>query len=81
MSSELKRMNRIRQMRIQISYKRVRQILFCVGLSLTIWRSYECLQKYTNQNLSTKVTMVKSDETFFPSIVVCPFVDTLYNVR
>ena len=68
-------------MGIKISYKRVTQILFCLGLSLTIWRSYECLQKYFNQNLGTKVSMVKNNETFFPSIVVCPTKDIAYNLR
>ena len=74
-------MNRIHNMWINISYKRVTQILFLVGLNLTIWRSYECLQKYLNQNLSTKVSMVKSNETFFPSIVICPTENNAYNLR
>ena len=73
--------NRIRKMRIQMSYKRVTEILFCLGLCLTIWRSYDCLQKYSNQNLSTKVSMVKSTKTFFPSMVICPTYNSAYNVR
>ena len=75
------RMKRIRNMRIRIQYKMITQILFCLGLSLTLWRSHECLQKYLYQNLSTKVTLVKSNETVFPTIVICPKFDSAYNLR
>ena len=68
-------------MRIQITYERITQILFCLGLGLTIWRSYECLQKYLYYNVSTKVSMAKSNETLAPSIVICPTFDSAYNKR
>ena len=57
----------------------VKSLIFCVGLSLTIWRSSECLQKYLHANLSTKVTMVKTNEVILPSLVLCPA--TKYNHR
>ena len=68
-------------MRIQATYEWITQILFCLGLGLTIWRSYECLQKYLYRNVSTKLSMVKSNETFAPSVVICPTFDSAYNRR
>ena len=32
--------------------------LFCVGLTLTLWRSYDCLQKHLYNKLGTKFNMV-----------------------
>ena len=57
----------------------LRPIVFCIGLSLTVWRSFECLQKYQHQNLSTRVTMVQSFETLSPAIVICPSAE--FNLR
>ena len=57
----------------------LRPIVFCLGLSLTVWQSFECLQKYKHHNLSTKVTMVQSFETLSPAIVICPSGE--YNLR
>ena len=57
----------------------VKSLIFCVGLCLTIWRSFECLQKYLHANISTKVTMVKTNEMILPSLVLCPA--TEYNQR
>ena len=57
----------------------VRILIFGVGLSLTVWRSFECLEKYINANLSTKVTMVESINTTLPSLVICA--ESPYNER
>ena len=46
-------------------------VLFSIGFTLTIWRSFDCLQKYNNENLSAKVSMVKPFETYLPSLVLC----------
>ena len=59
----------------------VTHTLFCIGLTLTIWRSYECLQKYLYHNLSTKVSMVKSNETIFPTVVICPTYTESFSQR
>ena len=59
--------------------KSFKAILFAIGLSLTIWRSHECLQKYSNSNLSTKVNMFNSFETVLPVIVICPSYMESYN--
>ena len=54
-------------------------ILFIVGFSLTLWRAKECVKKYLNYNLSTRVTLVKSYQTVQPNIVVCPLFFAAYN--
>ena len=59
----------------------LKPILFCLGLSLTLWRSYDCLQKYFHLNISTKITMVKSFQTELPAIVICPEYFSSYNLR
>lgn len=56
----------------------IKSFFFCIGLTLTIWRSYECFQKYLHENMSTRVTMVNNIETIVPSIVIC---DEGYNSR
>ena len=56
----------------------IKSFFFCIGFTLTIWRSYECFQKYLHENLSTRVTMVNNIETIVPSIVIC---DEGYNSR
>ena len=58
-----------------------KEAFFCFGLCLTMWRSYGCLQKYLNNNLSTKVKMVNSFETFRPVFVVCPSSSSSYKLR
>ena len=59
----------------------VKRVLFCIGVGLTLWRSYECFEKYLYSNLSTKVSMLKSSETFMPSLVICPSYFSAYNQR
>ena len=58
-----------------------KKAFFCFGLCLTMWRSYGCLQKYLNNNLSTRVKMVNSFETFRPVFVVCPSSSSSYKLR
>ena len=55
-------------------------ILFCIGLILTLWRSYDCLLKHLNENLSTRVVMVPSYETLFPSLTLCPHYHEAYDL-
>ena len=57
----------------------IKSFFFCIGLTLTIWRSYECFQKYLYNNLSTKVTMKDNFQTLLPSLVVCEFKDGHYG--
>ena len=52
--------------------KNFQNILFVIGLILTIWRSYDCLQKYLYSNLGTKVTMESSFDVVRPSVIICP---------
>ena len=54
-----------------ISKNKLQSIFFCIGLSLTIWRSCECLEKYLHDNLATKVFVVENHKTTLPSLVVC----------
>ena len=62
-----------------ISEKKLRLFLLCVGLTLMIERSYECLQKLQNSNLSVKMNMARSNETFAPSLTICPEYFSSYN--
>ena len=55
-------------------------ILFTVGLILTFWRSYACLQKYLYSNLSTKVTMESSFDIVRPSVVICPTFEDSFKI-
>ena len=55
--------------------------LFLIGLSLIVWRSYECLQKHLHESLGTRVAMVKSYETIIPSLTLCPAYLEAYNLR
>ena len=59
----------------------LKSVIFCVGLCLTLWRSFDCLNKYFNLNLSTKVTMVRSFEAELPAIIICPEFFSSYNLR
>ena len=63
-----------------ISEKKLRLFLLCVGLTLMIERSYECLQKFLNSNLSVKMNMARSNETFAPSLTICPEYFWSYNI-
>ena len=50
-----------------------------MGLTLTVWRSYECLEKYFKANLGTRIKMKSSYETILPMIVLCPEYFAAYN--
>ena len=64
------------------SHLHFKEAFFCFGLLLTIWRSYGCLQKYLNNNLSTGVKMVNSFEKMFrPVFVVCPSSSSSYKLK
>lgn len=52
--------------------KNLKIILFIIGLSLTIWRGFECLEKFYHSNYSTRVIMVPTIETIRPAITICP---------
>ena len=66
---------------IKLLVNNLKPILFIVGFILTIWRSNECIKKYFNNNLSTRVSLLKSFETFQPNIVVCPSYFDAYNAE
>ena len=65
----------------QMNILHLKKVLLCIGICLTLWRGYECFQKYLYSNLSTKVSMLKSSETFMPSLVICPSYFSAYNQR
>ena len=56
-------------------------LIFVIGLILTLWRSWECLEKYLTSNLSTRVKMMKSYETVLPAVVICPDYFASYDVN
>ena len=58
-----------------------RGLLFTVGLILTLWRGYDCLNKYNNLNISNKIGLENNFETILPVIVVCPTYFTAYKLR
>ena len=62
-------------------HRNFQKILFVIGLILTFWRSYECLQKYLYSNLSTKVTMESSFDIVRPSIVICPTYQESFKIE
>ena len=62
-------------------FSMIRAFLFCVGLTLTLWRSYDCLQKHLYNKLGTKVNMVHSYETNLPALTLCPEFLVAYNLR
>ena len=66
---------------LDFSEKNIRILLFWIGLALTIWRGYECLQKYLHSNVSVRIEMVKSNETTGPSLTICPEFFSSYNEK
>lgn len=54
-------------------------ILFTIGLTITIWRAYTCLQKYYNLNLSNKISLKSNSKTVVPFIIVCPSYNIAYQ--
>ena len=54
--------------------------LFCTGAMMTLWRSYDCLQKHLYDNLGTKIRMVHSYETILPAITFCPSYHAAYDL-
>ena len=65
---------------LKVFVRNLRSILFLFGLILTVWRSWECGDKFLNNNLSTRVKMEKSYETILPALVVCPEYFAAYNL-
>ena len=61
--------------------QRLKSALFCIGLSLTIYKGFDSVKKYRYANLSTKVTMMNSFETILPVIAVCPDYLEAFNIR
>ena len=47
---------------------------------MTLWRSYDCLQKHLYDNLGTKIRMVHSYETILPAITFCPSYHAAYDL-
>ena len=56
---------------MRIFIQNFKVIIFIVGILLTTERGYECFQKYLYSNTSTKITMVSSNETFPPVLIIC----------
>ena len=52
--------------------RNLRRTILIIGILLTLWRGYECLQKFYNSNLSTRVSMSSSADTIPPVMVICP---------
>ena len=69
----------VRYFLVKIISKNLRRTVLLIGIFLTLWRGYECLQKFYNSNLSTRVNMVSSTETISPVIVVCPHYWSAYK--
>ena len=69
----------IAQIKHFLGHNILKSMFFCIGLFLTILRSYECFQKYLYNNLSTKVTMEDNFQTLLPSLVVCDYKDGHYG--
>ena len=63
-------MSRIRNFKLFV-IQNLKTLFFCIGLSLTLWRSSECFTKYLDKNLSTKVSLVENFEALLPSLVIC----------
>ena len=63
-----------------ISEQKIKILIFSIGLFLTTWESFNCLQKYLHSNLSVKMTMARSNETIFPSLTICPEYFWAYNL-
>ena len=64
---------------IKLLVNNLKPMLFIVGFVLTLWRANECVKKYLNNNLSTKVSLVKSFQTVQPNFVICPSYLDAYN--
>ena len=55
----------------KIFIRNFKVIIFVIGLLLTTERGYRCFQKYLYSNTGTKITMVSSNETFTPVLIIC----------
>ena len=64
---------------IKFLVNNLKPMLFIVGFALTLWRANECVKKYLNNNISTKVSLVKSFQTVQPNFVICPSYLDAYN--
>ena len=54
------------------SLKNFKVIILIIGLLLTSERAYECVKKYLYFNTGTKITLVNSNETLIPVLIICP---------
>ena len=64
---------------IRVTFVHIKASVFCIGLCLTIWRSYDCIDKYLQFNSITKVDMVNSEDTLAPALIICPEYHSAYN--
>ena len=64
-------------MRISFYYTKV--FMFSVGLVLTLWQGFNCLEKYLQFKRSTRVKMIQSKNTLKPALIICPDYDFAYN--
>ena len=64
---------------VRFSFGHIKVSVFCIGLCLTIWMSYACIDKYLQFNPITKVDMVNSKDTLAPALVLCPDYHSAYN--
>ena len=53
--------------------------MFSVGLVLTLWQGFNCLEKYLQFKRSTRVKMIQSKNTLKPALIICPDYDFAYN--
>ena len=54
------------------SLKNFKVIILIIGLLLTSEKAYECVKKYLYFNTGTKITLVNSNETLIPVLIICP---------
>ena len=53
--------------------------IFCLCLSLTLWRSHDCIERYLEFRRSTVVKMMPLQATIMPALVLCPSFKFAYS--
>ena len=66
---------------MQFTLHHFKVMLFCIGLLLTSWRSWNCIEKYLEFSKSTRLKMVSSQDTLKPALTLCPSYSYAYNER
>ena len=61
------------------SLSQVQVLLFLIGLFLTLWRSFECINKYLEFSRSSHIEMTDQEDTLMPALTICPDYFIAYN--